>query len=95
MAVFAADANGIPLRDLTRDNFLVSEDGRPAPIKSVNTMAGGLPLYVVLALDASGSMQGAPLRATTQAAVTLVEGLASPDQSALIVSTIVYPRHYP
>lgn len=84
VAVSAADANGIPLRDLTRDNFLIAEDGRSVPVGAVNSLTGGLPLYVVLALDVSGSMQGAPLQATTQAATKLVEGLAPSDQSALI-----------
>ena len=52
--VNVTDASGAPVPDLTRDNFLLSEDGRKQPI-AVFEKQSGVPLSLVLAIDTSGS----------------------------------------
>lgn len=84
LVVSAADANGIPLQGLTAAQFVVTEDNQPVDILSAAEVTGGIPLYVALVLDVSGSMAGAPLQATTRAAQDLVSKLTAEDQAALL-----------
>jgi Ca-activated chloride channel homolog len=84
LVVSAADANGIPLPDLTAAQFVLTEDNQPVDILSATEVTGGTPLYVALVLDVSGSMTGAPLQATTRAAQDLVNKLTAVDQAALL-----------
>ena len=52
--VTVTDTNGGPVANLTRDNFMVTEDGHPQPI-AVFEKQSGVPLSLVLAIDTSGS----------------------------------------
>ncbi|HEV2275345.1 MAG TPA: VWA domain-containing protein [Acidobacteriaceae bacterium] len=54
--VNVADANGAPVAGLAKEDFLLSEDGRPQKI-SVFERESELPLNIVLAIDASGSVR--------------------------------------
>ena len=80
----AADANGIHTPGLTAAGFVVTEDSRPGDILSAQEVRGGVPLYLALALDTSGSMAGPPLQSTVQAAQALVSRFTSADQAALL-----------
>ena len=82
--VSAADASGHTIPGLTKDAFLVVEDGNPVDISSVQEMTRGVPLYIALAIDTSGSMKGEPLEATRQAVETLVGQLTPQDRISLI-----------
>ncbi len=52
--VNVTDAHGAPVPNLSKENFLLSEDGRPQSI-SVFEKQSGVPLALVLAIDTSGS----------------------------------------
>ncbi len=53
--VNVTDAQGAPVPGLTRDDFLLSEDGHPQKI-AVFERQSELPLEIVLAIDTSGSV---------------------------------------
>lgn len=53
--VNASDAAGAPVAGLTRDDFALSEDGKPQRI-AVFERESGVPLSIVLAVDTSGSV---------------------------------------
>lgn len=75
--------DGRPVDSLTVADFVLTEDGRP---RSIDTFArGDFPLSVILALDRSFSMAGAPLRQARSAARTFVDALR-PEDEALIVA---------
>lgn len=76
-------ADGRPADTLTAEDFVVTEDGTPRPIEAF--AQGDFPLSVVLALDRSFSMAGAPLRQARDAARSFLDGLR-PDDEALVVA---------
>ncbi len=82
--VAVSDINGRALPGLTQDAFLVSEDGESVDVLAVKEITRGLPLYLALAIDTSGSMKGEPLQATRDAVQTLVDQLTPDDRVALI-----------
>ncbi len=82
--VSVADANGIPIQGLQKDAFLITEDGRAAPIQTVQEVPGAAEVNVALALDVSGSMKGQPIDATRQAAARLLQSLSAQDKAALL-----------
>ena len=53
--VNVTDANGAPVGGLTKDNFILSEDGRPQKI-AVFDRESAVPLSIVLAIDTSGTV---------------------------------------
>ncbi len=53
--VNVTDANGGPVGGLTKDNFTLSEDGRPQKI-AVFDRESAVPLQIVLAIDTSGTV---------------------------------------
>lgn len=53
--VNVTDANGAPVGGLTKDNFMLSEDGRPQKI-AVFDRESAVPLQIVLAIDTSGTV---------------------------------------
>jgi Ca-activated chloride channel family protein len=53
--VNVTDTNGAPVPNLTRDNFLLTEDSRKQTI-AVFEKQSGVPLSLVLAIDTSGSV---------------------------------------
>jgi Ca-activated chloride channel homolog len=53
--VNVTDANGSPVGGLIKDNFILSEDGRPQKI-AVFDRESAVPLQIVLAIDTSGTV---------------------------------------
>jgi Ca-activated chloride channel family protein len=76
------DANGEPLPGLTKDDFVVKENGE---VQQVSTFAAGeFPLSVALALDRSFSMAGRRLEAARSAARVFLAELRPADESMLL-----------
>lgn len=73
---------GVPVRNLTAANFVVTDNGASQAITSVTTEQ--LPLRIVLALDASGSVDGKPLAALVDASRGLLDALHDSDRIALV-----------
>jgi Ca-activated chloride channel family protein len=76
------DAHGEPVQHLTRDDFTVSEDGRPQAISAF--AAGEFPLSVALGVDRSWSMAGEPLRLARQASQAFLRQLRPGDRSMVL-----------
>jgi len=76
------DQAGKPVTGLTRDDFIVREDGEPQAIAAF--VEGNFPLSIALAIDRSWSMAGEPLNRARRAAGVFLQALAPPDQSMLI-----------
>lgn len=79
------DAAGRPVPGMVAEQFRARLQGADAPIKQVTPVTdAGLPIDVVLALDTSGSMAGAPLDQARAAARAFVAGLAPADRVAVL-----------
>jgi VWFA-related protein len=79
------DANGQPVRGLTPGALMVVEDGQPAEVTGVKDIAEQeLGIGVVLVIDVSGSMAGAPIEAARAAATSFIDGLGANDQVAIL-----------
>ena len=82
------DRRGRPVTGLTREDFVVSEDGRP---QEVSVFAPGdsarTPRSIVLVLDYSGSL-GAYLKMSIEAAKVLVEQLRPGDRMAVVTDDV-------
>lgn len=76
------DDKGRLVTDLTQDDFLVQEDGRPQTV--VTFTPGNVPVSLALAFDRSFSMRGAPLDAARTAARVLLNELTDDDRVTLI-----------
>lgn len=76
------DEQGRLVTDLTRDDFLVREDGRPQSV--VTFTPGDVPVSLALAFDRSFSMAGAPLDAAKTAARVLLNELTDADRVTLV-----------
>ncbi|HEX9636048.1 MAG TPA: VWA domain-containing protein [Acidobacteriota bacterium] len=77
------DSKGRFITDLTREDFVVLEDGKPQPIATFKRE--NLPLVVVLCLDSSGSMlQGDRLEKAQEAAARFVVKTRQEDRLALV-----------
>lgn len=76
------DAEGRLLTDLTADEFVVHDDGRPQTI--VTFTPGDVPLSLALAVDRSFSMRGAPLEWATTATRVLLNELTGDDRVTLV-----------
>lgn len=89
--VAALDAEGRPVASLPRERFQATLNGTPVSISTVTTgVDSTLPVAVVLAIDASGSMEGAPIDQAKEAAARFLGGLAPGDSvSVLTFHTIV------
>ncbi len=68
------DSVGNPVKDLTTESFTVTEDSQKVDVTSLE-LAKDEPINIVLVMDTSGSMSGAPLTEAAEAARTFVEGL--------------------
>lgn len=90
-----ADATGLPVEGLVRENFSISEDSRPVPILSVQAVEDPTyPINIVLAIDVSGSMNavtrnidGVPstaLEDSKEAAISFIDSLGPNDQVSLV-----------
>lgn len=86
--VLVADAKGRPVSGLTRDDFVVTAEGRPQP---VSTFALGddrsRPRSIVLIIDYSGS-QRPYLKKSVEAALTLVGQLQPADWMAVVTDDV-------
>jgi VWFA-related protein len=78
MNVTVVDAKGTPVRGLAREAFTVSEDGQPRAIEQFAN--GHVPLSLVVALDASGSMVDRRLVFAKEAVMRLVDRLGPEDE---------------
>lgn len=89
--VAALDAEGRPVAGLPAGRFQATLNGTPVSISTVTTgVDSTLPVAVVLAIDASGSMEGAPMEQAKEAAGRFLGGLAPGDSvSVLTFHTIV------
>ncbi|HEY1306851.1 MAG TPA: VWA domain-containing protein [Vicinamibacterales bacterium] len=74
--------DGRPLRGLTADDFIVTDNDVPQRLESVALDTA--PLNVVMALDNSGSMMGEKMTHLIDAATAVVNDLRAADQGALI-----------
>ena len=80
-----ADERGNPLKGLGASHFLVQEDGSAVRIQSVSPLAQGEePLSVVLAIDRSGSMRGAPIKDALQAAQDFLKEMRGIDRVGVV-----------
>ncbi|MEZ5287496.1 MAG: VWA domain-containing protein [Vicinamibacterales bacterium] len=71
-----------PVAGLTADDFVVSDNGIPQEVAQVTQEAA--PLDLLLVLDTSGSMAGAPLAALVAAAQRMVQSLTPGDRVGLV-----------
>ncbi|HQZ71366.1 MAG TPA: VWA domain-containing protein [Anaerolineae bacterium] len=84
--VSVQDAQGSPLTTLTQDAFRLSVDGQPLAIKGMtvgNSTTVSAPSQLVLAMDTSVSMSGAPMDKARAAAIQFVEQLRGAQSSKL------------
>jgi len=79
------DEEGQPLADLEPGAFQAYLNDEPAPVTAVTrAVDGSLPIAVVLALDVSGSMEGAALDQAKEAAGRFLQGLGPLDTVAVL-----------
>jgi Ca-activated chloride channel family protein len=76
------DARGEPVTSLTRDDFVVLEDGEPQAISAF--AVGEFPLTVALGVDRSWSMAGEKLRLAKQASAAFLRELRPGDRSMVL-----------
>jgi Ca-activated chloride channel family protein len=77
-----SDRDGRPIHNLTADDFIVTEDGRPQAIGTF--VAGDGPLALAVAIDRSFSIPTAQLALTVSAVRDLVGELRPSDQVMLL-----------
>ena len=83
--IVTAEELGRPLGDLTAENLQVTESGAPTSIVGVErAVDGAIPLGLVIVIDSSGSMEGAPLAAAKVSASSLVQSLGDQDAAAIV-----------
>jgi VWFA-related protein len=74
--------HGKPVRGLTAQNFVVTDNGTPEPVASVTLEQ--LPLRVVLLLDTSGSVEGSAMQTLVDASRGLIWALRPTDRIAVV-----------
>ncbi len=85
LVVSVLDGSGQPVRGLRQENFEVFEDNVPANLVSVEDVVDAdVGIAVAMAIDVSGSMEGEPLAAAKEAAISFIESLADADQAAVL-----------
>ena len=85
VSVSVLDENGNPIKGLSKADFRPSVEGKPVGSFSVEPESSGKnPLSVILAIDVSGSMRGAPIAAAKEAAAAFVGQLPDEDSVALV-----------
>jgi hypothetical protein len=80
----AWNAEGLPLVDLDKNNFIIRENDGAAITPDEVRVDRNAPLAVALVLDISGSMVGQPLEDAKIAAARFLDRLTPGDQAALI-----------
>jgi VWFA-related protein len=76
------DANGRFVRNLTRDDFVVYEDGVPQPVSYFSNER--VPVSLGIALDTSGSMAGDKIRSAQGALSRFLVDLLGPDDEIFL-----------
>lgn len=94
--VAVIDAAGNPVQGLTKDDFIVTEEGRPQRIEAIGT-AETVPLEIVLLLDISAST-GAMFQFQQQTAAQFLKSVMKPADRATIFTigaspVLVTPRN--
>lgn len=83
--VTVVDSHGIPVAGLDQAAFQAAEEGQQVPLSSVVPFTNpDVPIAVLLVIDGSGSMAGAPLNQAKQSAIQFLDGLGPNDQAAVI-----------
>jgi VWFA-related protein len=84
-AVVSIENTAAEAPPLTKDDFTVTVDGQSASIVSADLLTSdSAPLDLLLVIDSSGSMAGAPIASAKAAAIALVAELGAQDRIALI-----------
>lgn len=78
----ALKADGSAISDLTRDDFIITEDSKQVEIDGVES-SSDLPINLILLIDSSGSMQGTPIQDARNAASNFIGELDDEDRLAL------------
>lgn len=79
------DDRGLPVLGITANQVRVFEDNTPASqVNLVPAQQAGIGIGVVLAIDISGSMAGAPLDAAKRAANLFIDQLSDIDRVAIV-----------
>jgi VWFA-related protein len=79
------DASGAPATTLTKDDVSITIDNQPTSIVGVDLLTSdSAPLDLLLVIDTSGSMAGAPLAGAQAAARALLAELGAQDRVALM-----------
>jgi VWFA-related protein len=76
------DGNGRFVRNLTRDDFVVYEDGVPQPVSYFSNER--VPVSLGIALDTSGSMTGDKIRSAQDALSRFLVNLLGPDDEVFL-----------
>lgn len=76
------DPGGEPVSGLTREDFLVREDGVEQEISAF--ASGSFPLSIALGVDRSWSMAGQPLRLAKQASQSFLRALQPTDRAMVV-----------
>lgn len=77
------DSTGHPVKDLTIDNVVLSEDGQGVAPNSLDLVQDE-PIFLSLLLDTSGSMTGSKIEAARAAAAAFASGLNEEDRLSII-----------
>ena len=77
------ERDGMPVRDLQREDFTVLDDGEPQEI--VTFERGDVPFTAVVLLDASTSMQGGRLQTAVEAVAAFARALQPMDEAKLLL----------
>lgn len=85
--VLATDASGAPISGLEPGDFVLRDNGVMQRI--ITASFEEMPLHVVLALDASGSVEGEPFERLVAAAGAVLDELHTADAATLVVFTHV------
>jgi len=80
--VTVMDDKGLPVRGLSRDAFTIKEDDRPQSIAQFAN--DDIPLSLVVALDASGSMKGQRFAYATEAVMKFIDRLRPNDELTVL-----------
>ncbi|MEZ4503849.1 MAG: VWA domain-containing protein [Dehalococcoidia bacterium] len=88
-AVVTADVDGRPLADLDPGTLRILEGPSGSPVEArvlsvTPAVDAGTPLALILAVDGSGSMAGAPILEAQAAAASMIESLEPGDSGAIL-----------
>lgn len=81
--VSVIDGSGLPVEDLTGEDFSVTEDGQPVELTGAE-LVQDQSISLILILDTSTSMVGQPMAAARQAAGAFVDQLNENDSVAVL-----------